>query len=286
LTTRADGHKTLDVRSPFAAAAAALCGSLLLVGATGCPKPTEPRPYPDPTADEILAHLRTLPERVPNLRADSVSDVRIGKERAKLSVNIAAAWGGKLRFQAHAPNDATVADLAADGQTYCFIDSQHDCGGCGPATPENVGRLIRIEMPPDDVVAVLMGSTPVLDHATATVRWDTETAREILELKAGELTQRIELDGREHRWDVLDSVARGPGGKLLWRIQHKEFHAVGEAPSEGATAVRLPGKSLFEQVVGGRTDDALIDWRTQEIGVELHPSTFSLTVPDGLPACR
>jgi hypothetical protein len=228
----------------------------------------------------VLAYLAALRERVHTLRAETLSDARIGDERANLTVYILAGWGGRLRYMAMNPGGgAMAADLASDGSQFCFIDANHNCGECGPATPENVGQLLRVVMQPDDVVAMMFGGTPLLTGAKATLGWDTDGGHELLDLAAADGSrQHIVLDGVGHRWDVLSSEVRGSDGKLVFRIRHKDFHAVKTAT--GAT-VRVPGKSFFEQP----GNDALIRWKEQEVDVELDESKFRMSVPDGLQAC-
>lgn len=255
-----------------------LCLVAAALLAAGCPHPI-PRPYPAPEGPAVLTWVRDVRQRIGNLRAETKSDVRIGSDRANVTVYILAAWGGRLRFMAMNPSNNMAADLASDGTRFCFLDSNHDCGDCGPATPENVAQLIRIQLEPDDVVATLLGSTPVLENAAAAVSWDSGEAYEIVDLKDDRgFTQRIVLDGRDRRWDVLDSRLRDPQGKTVWRIQHKDFHAV---KKPDGTTVRLPGRSMFEQA----GDSALILWKKQEADVALDPSKFQIEVPVGLRVC-
>lgn len=245
-----------------------------LILACGCPGRRYVRQGPEPGVEQLVEHIRAARERARNLRAATRSDVRLGKERANVEVLIMVEWGGKLRYQAFYPNGSMAADLASDGERYCFIDVERNCGECGPATPENVGRLLTVVMPPDEVVAMMLGSTPVLPDATGTVTWDASSGREILHLgDAAGWKQRIVLDGRDRRWDVLESELRDPRGKLVWRIRHKDFRAVG--------ATRLPEKSFFEQP----GNDVLIRWREQEVGVEIPDRAWQLELPPGLPLC-
>ena len=164
-----------------------LCAGAVALLACGCPGAAVKRTYPPPSAARLVRHVSDVTARARSLRAETRSDVRIGKERANVTVLIMARWGGKLRFMAMNPNDTEAADLAADGARYAFIDYKNNCGDAGPATPENVARLIRIVMQPDDVVRLLFGSTPVLGGAAGTVAWD---------------------------------------GKRVWRVRHKDFHPV------------------------------------------------------------
>jgi hypothetical protein len=244
--------------------------SALLLAA--CPGAKVVRPYPEPQAQAILDHLAGLPERATSLNADTKTDVRLGKDRVNVRVMMLARWGGKLRFQALDPNDSMAADLASDGSRYCLIDVHQKCAECGEATPENVARLVRIPLEPDQVVAVLLGSTPVI-AGQATVEWDPSGGHEIVSIAGSGQTQRIVLDGRERRWDVLESELK-EGGKTRWKIRHKDFRTAGN--------VRVPGASLFEE--GG--DTVRITWNDQRIGEPLGDEKFQLEPQPGLPACR
>jgi hypothetical protein len=247
----------------------------LLLAAACCGGGNVRRGYPEPRAEEILQHLAGVSQRITSLNAETQSDARIGKDRANVTVLIAAAWGGKLRFMAMNPSGDMAADLASDGSQYCFVDKNKNCGGCGPATPENVARILRIVMPADDVVRFLFGSTPVLENAQAKVSWDAGAGHEVLELTDGAHVQKIVLEGRDRAWDVLLSERKTADGRLQWRVQHKDYHPVG--------SVRLPGKSLFEEP----TDSVLIRWKEQTVNEPIPPNRFQMDVPyvRSLPAC-
>jgi outer membrane lipoprotein-sorting protein len=258
----------------LAASAVALLGLF----ACGCPHGTTKRTYPEPAPLDLVSHVTGQQQRARSLRAETKADVWIGNDRANVTVNILAEWGGKLRFQAENPNGMTAADLASDGTTYCMIDANHNCGECGPATGESVGRLLGIILAPDDIVTVLLGSTPVLD-GDATVTWDSGCGCEVVDLKARDgYTQRIKLDGKSKRWDVLEAEVKDPQGKRVFKIRHKEFHDV---KKPDGTIVRLPGASLFEQ----KGESAKIDWRKQELDAELPAEAYTIDVPAGLKRC-
>jgi hypothetical protein len=252
--------------------------SLLLV--TGCPTGQMVRSYPEPKPDEVVAHLRSLPERASSLKAETLTDFRLGKDRVNLTVWMLAAWGGKLRFQAQDPNGATAADLASDGRRYCFLDVHDNCAECGPATPENVARMIRIPLEPDQVVAVLLGAVPLIgdDPARARVAWDAAEGHEVVTIEGDSEIERIVLDGKDRRWDVLEAETRSVDGKMRWRLRHKDFH---EVKSEDGHAVRLPGASLFEQA----GDTVRISWKQQVVGEKQDAGKFQMTPPPGLPTC-
>jgi hypothetical protein len=252
-------------------------GVLPLLVCCACPSSIK-RSYPPPQPATLVDHVKKLETAANSLRADTRADVWLGNERANVTVNILAARPAKLRFQAENPNNSMAADLASDGSTYCFLNANDNCGECGPATPESVGRLLGIVLEPDDIVTVLLGGTPLIE-GDATVGWDSSNGFEIVTIRRDDgWTQRIALDGRGRAWDVRESIVKRPDGTTLFQIRHKDFHEV--ARSDG-TRIRMPGASLFEQ---GK-ESAKIDWRKQEVDLEVKDAAFSIEVPAGLPRC-
>src|SRR5205814_2396696 len=108
---------------------------LLLAFVAACGGAQVQRTTPAPSVQELLDHVAGLAQRATTLNAETKSDVRLGNNRVNVKVDILTAWGGKLRLQAYDPNDAMAADLASDGQTYCFVDVHNHRSECGPATP-------------------------------------------------------------------------------------------------------------------------------------------------------
>ncbi len=255
-------------------------GLLFFALLAACPSTTTPRPYAPPSAEALIGHIGALRQHASTLNAETKTDVRLGDQRANVTVYMLAAPGGKLRFQALDPNNATAADLASDGKTYCMLDVHANCGECGPATPENVARLVRIPLEPDEIVTVLLGGAPVLDGDATNIsdEWDPNGGHEVLTIRAGDRVERIVLDGKEGRWDVLEA-SLAAGGKTLWSLHHKDFH---DATAADGHEIRLPGASLFEQ--GG--DTVRILWRDQKVGMPLDDEKFRLEIPAGLPSCR
>jgi hypothetical protein len=250
---------------------------LAALALAACPHGTTARPYPEPTAQEILQHLKTLRDRAASLNAETKTDVRLGADRVNVTVLMLAAWGGKLRFQAQDPNQTMAADLASDGKRYCLIDVHANCGECGAATPETVGRLVRIPLEPDEVVAVLLGTAPVIDGEASDV-WDASSGHEVVTIKNGSQSERLVLDGAGKSWDLLEAELT-EGGKKLWSVRHKDFHDV--TGSQGGP-VRLPGASLFEQ----GDDTVRILWRDQKVGATIPDDKFTFKLQPGLPECR
>lgn len=232
------------------------------------------RPYPPATATELLAALRDRARRLVTLRADAkVDHMGEGGERVKLSMSMLLERGGKLRLEANSPLGGPLATLVSDGKQFALLDVRQNRFLVGPALPCNVARLIRIELPPDDVVAVLMGGAP-LEGEPLESSWDREHGgRERLRLRTPDGGQEsLELDGRNRVWDVLKAERRLVSGELLWRVEHESFGDHG--------GVRLPERSQVEEPRIGA--DARIRFRSVTPNVTPPASAFHLEPPSGL----
>src|SRR5262250_1879551 len=96
---------------------AIVCAALLPLVA-GCPKPAV-RPYPPPTAEELMAALRGRAEHLKTLRATAkVDHMANGGERVRLKANLLLARGGKLRIEADSPFGGALATLTSDGKQF------------------------------------------------------------------------------------------------------------------------------------------------------------------------
>jgi hypothetical protein len=122
-----------------------------------------------------------------------------------------------------------------------------------------------------------------LPAATASSRWDADGGYEILELASadGAYRQTVVLDGADQRWDVRESTVRDAAGKVMWKLQNKDFRAV---KTVDGTTMRLPGKTRFEQPP--LDADLIVDWKKQELNVDLTaPALFEVGIADGIPVC-
>jgi outer membrane lipoprotein-sorting protein len=238
-----------------------------------CRVPPVQRPYAPPSAEELLAALHARIERLSTLRATAKVDELEGGQRVKVKVALIAARGGKLRLEADSPLGGNVAVLTADGSNFALLDVRNNRFLAGPATACNVARLIRLELPPDDVVAVLMGDVP-LEGTPSGVDWDPEHGgREILSLRTPDGgSEKIFLDAGDRRWDPLLAERRDAQGKVVWRVTHDRFADHG--------GIRLPEVSTVEEPPFHV--DAQIKFRALEPNVQLPDSVFRQDPPSGI----
>ncbi len=259
---------------------AALAGLALFAA---CGSKSIPRSYPEPEASEIIARLEARRLAATSYRAESSMDYWLGSDRVKGTVLLMGEVGSRARINALNPTGGTVAaDLACDGQSFAFVDFNNDCQLTGPCSRDSVAQLLRVSMNPDELLLMAVGGTPVLVGARGEVRWDADAGHEILELISADQQQRqrIELDAREGRWDVVRSELRDAAGKVLWSLRNTDFKTI---TGEDGQSFRVPGKTLFKQPP--QKADLMVEWKQRSINPQLEPQKFELSPPEGLPRC-
>lgn len=243
-----------------------------------------PRSYPEPSTEDVLAHLAEAQRHARAFQAESVMDYWVGDERVKGTVLLMGRKGARVRINALNPTgDNVAADLACDGIGFEFIDYNNNCQLTGLCTRRSIAELLRISLEPDDFLLMVMGTTPVIADAQGTVNWDEKKGREVVELVAPDnrFTQTIVLDGRDHTWDVLASEVRDVRGNVLWRLRNKGFQ---ELQGQDGRTFRVPEKSQLEQPA--ENADLLVQWKKRVFNLELETAKFDMEIPPGLPSCR
>jgi outer membrane lipoprotein-sorting protein len=228
-----------------------------------------------PTAESLVKEVRGRQAQVRSLRGETKMDYMAPEGRTKVTVNLAVARPGKLRFEAENPiTGHTEGTLVSDGQKFALLDVQHNRFLYGPALACNVARMTRISMPPDDVVLILLGSAPILPYERAEVGYSRDGGgREVLTLHLRDGgRERLEI-ARKTR-DVVVAELLDRAGRSVWRLSHEDFHAVGSA--------RLPRKTKFVEPKGKA--DILIRYKDVEPNADIPDKVFTLAPPPGILA--
>lgn len=241
------------------------------------------RPYPEPAVETVLDYLARQRQSARSFRAESVMDYWVGGDRVKGTVLLMGEKGARVRINALSPaGDSVAADLACDGSSFTLIDSSNNCQLQGPCSRDSIAKLLRVSLSPDDFMLLVVGQTPIIEHARASLAWDASHGREVLTLTSGDgqLTQTIALAGPAGRWDVVSSVLRDAQGRVLWNLDNKDFHTV---TSEDGVAFRVPEKTRFKQPQ--ESADLLVRWGERTVNLPLDPAKFVIDVPAGLRGC-
>ena len=235
------------------------------------------RPYPDPTAEDILSRLAKKRAELTSFTADSTMDYWLANQRAKGEVLVMGTPGAKVRFAALSPaGGSTLAEMACDGANFVYVDYQNNCALTGPCDKTSIAQFFRIELAPDDFFHLAVGTPPVLDGATGTLTWDSGHGYEKLTLKSASATEKLTIDMKGNRLDVIDSELVGADGKTVWSVANTDFVDV--------DGHRVPGKTRFKSP--DQKEDLLVEWGDQrKLNGPLDDAKFALKAPGGLPMC-
>ena len=250
--------------------------------ACGCPSGgggTYKQPAKMPTADEVVAKLSATREARKAFRAESVMDYWLGGQRVKGTVLVMGTNQRQVRFNAISPQEDVLADMACDGQDFALVNMQKNCQLTGPCNKQSIATFLRAELEPEDVLHLALGTVPVLAGAKGTVTWDSSKGYERLELESAEGKQRVVIDARENKNDILSSeLVRD--GKVVWSVENADFE---EVKDEAGGTHRLPAKTRFK--TPQQDGDLLVEWKERVVNPALDAAKFKVNVPAGLPRC-
>jgi hypothetical protein len=247
--------------------------------ATACcgPKANKP-PSPQPSVADVVDKLGKARDELTSFRGESTMDYWLSGQRAKGDVLVMGTLGKRVRFAALSPaGGSTIAEMACDGTNFVYLDYQNNCVLTGPCDARSVGMFFGLELEPDDFVHLALGTPPVIANPTGTVTWDGGRGAWKVALDSGTMTQKLTIDAREGRWDVLDSEL-AIGGAVRWSVANADFK-----PIEGSGERRVPGKTRFKSPA--EKQDLLVEWSELEANVQLQPEQFVIQIPQGLGTC-
>ncbi|HUJ28445.1 MAG TPA: DUF4292 domain-containing protein [Myxococcales bacterium] len=228
--------------------ALAVCSSV-----AGCPKPqTIAGPAPEPAA--LYAEVQAA-HRVPQtMSCDAKAFVEAQQNGGRYSLHILVKRPRSLRIEALTPMGDPAAVLVADDGQFALLDLRNNVFYRGPATPENLSRLIPAPLTPDELVALLTGAPP--DGRP----WDSKREGDGYRLRLGIDTVTLGADLR-----VLH-VARGD----LWHVDLDDH--------DDSSGAQVPRTLHLE------AKDTKVDLRTRNhaYGQPPPPQAFRLQPPAGM----
>jgi len=172
------------------AVAAALAIAIGLA-AIGCGPVPRPRDAYD-SAPDLLADMRALRDRVRSFRITGTVDHFGEDQRVRGKTYLFAELPGRLRVDLLSPFGNTLSVLTVDGGAFALADYREDRFLEGPAEPCNIARLIRVALPADDVIRVLIGHSPIIE-GNAEVDWDRKGFYRVT-ISDGARRQTLEID--------------------------------------------------------------------------------------------
>jgi hypothetical protein len=162
----------------------------------------------------------------------------------------------------------TLAVLATSGGALSLYDARARVLYRGPATPENLARLVPIALSPEELAAILCGAAPLLEGEAT--RADPGRGYVTLELRARDRTEslRVGPGAAVERAALRVSAAAGPSGWDL-EIAREEASGGGSFPSEVTLSTEAPEVRLR------------LTWQEAEWNAPVDAALFSPAAPRG-----
>lgn len=245
---------------------------LLLVFAACRPPPVKTADMrPLPSAETVLTQLREKTGDRKNLRA--LGRVTYFGERGRVRVKavLLAQRPGAFRFETISPFEQPIDVMASDGDRLWLLSENRLREG--PATPENISRLLPLAMKPAEVVDTLLGGVPTSDRfAPESIEWSEDRDRWILSL-ASDRGERSRLTVDPDRMLVERMTLEDQRG-LRVAVSFDDFESAGPGKGE------LPEKIRIE--MPRRDLDVRIKLNEAEVDVPLADELFRITPPPGV----
>jgi hypothetical protein len=223
---------------------------------------------PMPDAAALYAQARAA-HRVPEtLSCDGKAFVEAPENGGRYALHISVKRPGSLRIEALTPIGDPAAVLVADQGRFALLDLRNNVFYRGPATPQNLSRLIPAPLTAVELVSLFTGGIPELSGAEPrSARRDGDGT--LLELATPGMVQQVKLGADLRVLEVRRTTARGD---LLWAVKLDEHD-----DSSGAQVPRL----VHLDAPGGKTS---VDLKLRNLIAGKPPpqGAFLLGVPQGM----
>jgi hypothetical protein len=208
--------------------------ALLLLVLAACPRhtvPTGPLPQPQELYEQAQkAHL--VPSSlVARVRASVSAPENSGRSPLYIAVEKPAS----ARLEVLNPVGDPQVILVASGGRFAMLNLRENIYQHGPATPENLSRLLRAPLRPEELVALVLGAIPELPDGKATSVQRNGDGY-LLVLSSDDLTEEIALGPDLRMWEVR----RKRGDALLWLAKLDRYSDESGAPVPMSVHVEVP----------------------------------------------
>lgn len=251
-----------------------ILAAVILAGAVlGCrsgPGPRGPEVGPLPEPEALLQQLRQRGEARRNLRAMGRVTVFEPDGRVRLRAVLVAERPRSFRFETLTPFEQPVDVMASNGERLWLL--REGVLYEGPATSDNVARLLPLPMRPEEVVETFLGGVPVSSRFWPTRVLETSEGRWRLHLEGPEgETGMLLVDPGSLR--VLEAELRAADGSLTTEVRFERFRR----PEDEGPAVPTD----IEVDVPPRALEVRIRLQDPETNVSLPDGLFEMRPPAG-----
>jgi hypothetical protein len=242
--------------------------ALAVLVLSGCPGPQTVVTGPPPDPGALYFQIKKAHGVPETLSCDAKAFVEAPENGGRYALHLSVRRPASIRIEALTPMGDPAAVLVADQGRFALLDLRNNVFYRGPATPENLSRLIPAPLRDDELVSLITGDIPELPGGRPS-RATREGDGYRLTTSSARLRQEVTLGGDlrvvlVRRFDASDN--------LLWSVGLDEHD-----DSSGSQVPRL----LHLEAPAGKTR---VDLRLRNVlnGKPPPSGAFLLGVPPGM----
>lgn len=224
--------------------------------------------YPIQTAADVLARQAATSEGLHAIRAEARVDQRQSSGRVRGTVLMFVEQSGRVRFDVIS-QFGPIAILTSDGAQFAFSDFREHRFLTGATCPQNIARLLGVQLTAEETARFLLGGTPLLQGAASLELDDEGHYRVELTSEAGG-RQRLELavypsdlqlPALQQRLYLVHSELWSQAGARVWRVSYDDYASIplNEPGAGAAKTLLVPMRVHIEQA--GNGSDTLVHFK-------------------------
>jgi outer membrane lipoprotein-sorting protein len=216
---------------------------------------------------ELLTAVREKGKELASLRAEGTILARRGGKRIKAHMILLLRRPATLRFETISFFEQPLSILVTDGMQFSLWDMDKGRFYQGPATPQNISRVIPIPMDGPEVSGILFGDPPLIPFAES--KLDFKDGLYVLTLSNSQQQQKIKIHPTRLR---PTEVQLKIDGKVYYELVYDDWHDTKPPVVEKATFT-----------MDSEDIRLVLKIREVERNVDLKDDLFVLTPPEGIP---
>jgi outer membrane lipoprotein-sorting protein len=254
---------------------------VVLTALPACPKNIPP---PEGMIEEPSKLRSAIDARLDSFESARFKEVVLDyfgkRERVKVRQLILVEAPDKVRVQTRVPgSNEIVSLLVTDGETFAMHRRDTNEYLSGRPTPDNINRLLPVDLSARDVVRVMFGGAPwdrfEGEPGEPKLRWDRRTGRYEYSVETTE-GGRLAMQVRPSDYAVVSVTEYGPDGGEAYSYETDEWRQFGDRMLPTWRRFVWPERDLDFSVDVGKT----------EVDITLPNHLFQLEPPPGSTIMR
>ncbi|MCP4605767.1 MAG: DUF4292 domain-containing protein [Proteobacteria bacterium] len=233
-------------------------------------------PVPPPleaytSAPDLLREQSELRNKIRSFRIAGRVDHFGEEHRVQGKIYLFADLPGRLRIELVSPFGSPMSVLTVNRDNFSLHDLREGRYLTGPAEPCNIARLVRIPLPPDDVMQILVGHTPIIEGSEE-VTWDKGGFYRVV-IRDRKKVQNLEIGPGKNTLPLRKSRLEDENG-TVFNITYDRWKNLGAIAIPHEIRVKMPRKKADLLL---RYDEGAV-----ELNVDLPDDAWNQSPPPGL----